>query len=95
MLCKDALCFKDLQTVQHEFIIVINSVVKIYLRAKNENKTPLIPVLQVIFLDPYSENILIFDLYTGKFLPLYNRSFMDPTLLVQNFNSDQFCYLIG
>ena len=40
---------------QHEIIIVINNVVKIYLQVKNENKTPLIPVFQVIFKDQYSE----------------------------------------
>ena len=52
MPCKDVFYgFVD----QHEFIIVINSVVKIYLQVKNENKTPLIPVFQVIFKDQYSE----------------------------------------
>ena len=36
---------------QHEIIIVINNIVKIYLQVKKENKTPLIPVFQVIFED--------------------------------------------
>ena len=42
-------------TDQHEIIIVKNNVVKIYLQVKNENKTPLIPVFQVIFENQYSE----------------------------------------
>ena len=42
-------------TDQHEIIIVINNVVKIYLQVRNENKTPLIPVFQVIFEDQYLE----------------------------------------
>ena len=51
-------------------IIVINSVVKIYLQVKNENKTPLIPVFQVIFkfqnseifVQKYSNNIWLWKL---------------------------------
>ena len=52
--------FADLQ----QNIIVINNVVKIYLQVKNENKTPLIPVFQVIFKDKcleiFIKNIQIF-----------------------------------
>ena len=47
---------------QHEIIIVINNVVKIYLQVKNENKTPLIPVFQVVFKDQCLELIVEFGL---------------------------------
>ena len=41
--------------ISKQNIIVINNVVKIYLQVKNENKTPFIPVFQVIFKDQCSE----------------------------------------
>ena len=42
-------------SIFYEIFIVIDTVVKIYLKVKNENKTPLIPVFLLIFEDQFSE----------------------------------------
>ena len=80
MLCKDALCLKDLQT-NIKLSSIINNVVKIYLQVKTENKTPLIPVFQVIlkyqcseiFVQKYSNNIWLSKLPRIKYEYQYSE----------------------